>query len=386
MMWKRLKWVGVFGCALLMSSFATPGYGQSNGNSYYYNTETCGVRSDIYSMVLHDIAAHQKDKARLSALKDILNRLAFSTNQAVEILRYFTGNRIEAAALLYENVCDVRNWETVYQSGLFKPNAERMLRERIANASTNSPTYNYDHYPEWYSPSDSSWTYDSSFTFSGDRWWNSQDSQSNKCSSCQTALNQLRATIKREREQFAKERAQWQIERNRLTNQRPSHGNNSYCNDRYDEGFRNGQRQCNCQTQSCDSWYNNGYTNGYNQGIAACNQNTYVPPNNPQYNQYDPCAVAMDDATFNQFLSLIQKESFDGKKINIIQPAINTGAVFTTAQVVSILKTYDFDTNRKVDAVKLYQSVCDKSAWFTVKSTFDFDSSWEEVIKSVGLK
>ena len=145
MMWKRLKWVGVFGCALLMSSFATPGYAQSNGNSYYYNTETCGVRSDIYSMVLHDIAAHQKDKARLSALKDILNRLAFSTNQAVEILRYFTGNRIEAAALLYENVCDVRNWETVYQSGLFKPNAERMLRERIANASTNSPTYNYDH-------------------------------------------------------------------------------------------------------------------------------------------------------------------------------------------------------------------------------------------------
>lgn len=89
---------------------------------------------------------------------------------------------------------------------------------------------------------------------------------------------------------------------------------------------------------------------------------------------------------FSQLLSLVQKESFDSKKINIIQPAINTGAVFTSSQVLSILKTYDFDRDRRECAVKLYQSVCDKSAWFTVKSAFDFDSDWEEVIKSVGLK
>lgn len=127
----------------------------------------------------------------------------------------------------------------------------------------------------------------------------------------------------------------------------------------------------------------NSYATGYNQGLRACNPYFGIPGTG--HVTQSSCSP-MDSSTFAQLLSMLNAEAFDDAKDNILTPALSSGVKLTTDQVQAILKSYNFESNKVSTAVKLYPRVCDQSSWFTLKSAFTFDSSWESVIGALDLK
>ena len=171
----------------------------------------------------------------------------------------------------------------------------------------------------------------------------------------------------------------------------------------------------------------NGWNNNPNNHVP----NNHVPnngwnnnPNNHAANHWNQnhaqnrAKRAMEAGNFNSLYNSVSRSDDRSREVSI-DAAVAGGNYFSCDQIATLLKTYDFDSNRigaanklidaaadnctsdqavlvlkafssddkRVDAaVKIYDVVSDKGNWFKIYDTFDFASSRQRVESSIRSK
>ncbi|WP_316790749.1 DUF4476 domain-containing protein [Pedobacter frigoris] len=94
---------------------------------------------------------------------------------------------------------------------------------------------------------------------------------------------------------------------------------------------------------------------------------------------------AMSDASFNDLLAVVKRESFDADKAKMIRTSIS-GNRITTNQLAALVKTMDFD-GKKLEVAKLgYDSVVDKQNFFKIYPLFDFSTNKNQLMDYVSKR
>ena len=101
---------------------------------------------------------------------------------------------------------------------------------------------------------------------------------------------------------------------------------------------------------------------------------TYGNPYGNSGNVYDPNA----EASFNEFLQFLDKQSFDSNKLT---EANNYAAKsnLSAQQIKSIALKFTYDSSRLDFAKAAYSTCRDKANYFLLKSAFTFTSSYSEL-------
>jgi hypothetical protein len=101
------------------------------------------------------------------------------------------------------------------------------------------------------------------------------------------------------------------------------------------------------------------------------------PGNNDRYDR------SMNDREFNQVLSSIQKEWFEGNKVKSAQHIISTN-FFTSVQVKEMLKLFTFEENKLSLAKMAYAKTVDQRAYlYTVSDVFSFNTSKDDLARFI---
>jgi len=93
----------------------------------------------------------------------------------------------------------------------------------------------------------------------------------------------------------------------------------------------------------------------------------------------------MSDATYQSLVSLVKKEGFDNTKVKIIKTSLLNSSA-STAQLMGLLKTLDFENNRLDLAKYAFDYVADKQNFFKVTEAFDFSSSKDQLMDYINKK
>jgi len=114
---------------------------------------------------------------------------------------------------------------------------------------------------------------------------------------------------------------------------------------------------------------NNGYPNG--------NYPTNGYPNGGYPNNGYPNGAncGPDNATFQQFLSVLDNEPFDSNKLTTAKAYANKTNL-SAQQISDISRKFTFDSNRLDWAKAAYAKCYDKANYFLLKSTFTFSSNY----------
>ena len=120
-------------------------------------------------------------------------------------------------------------------------------------------------------------------------------------------------------------------------------------------------------------------TNWYTtQIVGTVVNNTGGTYGNPPYgnsgNVYDPAA----EASFNEFLAYLDKQSFDSNKLTEANNYVSKSNL-SAQQIKSIAQKFTYDSNRLEFAKNAYANCRDKANYFLLKSTFQFTSSYTEL-------
>lgn len=121
---------------------------------------------------------------------------------------------------------------------------------------------------------------------------------------------------------------------------------------------------------SLDDW--DGIINGSNSG-------TERPTNGRPTRSSNQVVRAMDDQTFSEFLSLLNKEAFENSKIKMANSVLSSSAI-TTNQLITVLKTFAFDDNKLILAKSAYPSIFDKENFFKVVGVFTFSQNKDQLL------
>lgn len=112
-----------------------------------------------------------------------------------------------------------------------------------------------------------------------------------------------------------------------------------------------------------------GYAGDYNTGI--------VPPVLPQPEiNY---RLLSEDA-FQTFLVQYRRENFDDGRLRMIN-VVTKNASLLSAQVRTLLKSFNFDDQRLKVATNLYKNVADPQNYFTLSDIFVFPSNKDDFLK-----
>lgn len=118
-------------------------------------------------------------------------------------------------------------------------------------------------------------------------------------------------------------------------------------------------------------------TNWYTtQIVGTVVNNTGGNYGNPPYggNVYDPAA----EASFNEFLAFLDKQSFDSNKLTEAK-TYAAKSNLSAQQIKSIALKFTYDSNRLDFAKAAYTNCRDKANYFLLKSAFQFTSSYSEL-------
>lgn len=116
-----------------------------------------------------------------------------------------------------------------------------------------------------------------------------------------------------------------------------------------------------CQTtENIYTDYNTTYTT---------NQTTYRP-------------AGMNPTTFQGFLQQLRNASFESSKLTVAKNAIQNNGI-NVHQMQQVLKEFSFDSSRLEIAKFAHPFTIDKSNYFLLHDSFDFDSNAEALMKSV---
>jgi hypothetical protein len=125
-----------------------------------------------------------------------------------------------------------------------------------------------------------------------------------------------------------------------------------------------------------DDIWNNPYNN-HNYGNFG--NNPYDNYGNSYGNNYGNYGMVMDSVSFNQFMNVLKKNTFENSKMDIIKQQSKTGA-FTSQQIKSILMSLNYEANKLEMAKLLYRNCADKQNFFLVYDVFSFESSKKELM------
>lgn len=127
-----------------------------------------------------------------------------------------------------------------------------------------------------------------------------------------------------------------------------------------------------------DSYPVRSQSYGFNNWNDVWN-NPYGNPGN-NWNNGENYANVMDNNSFNEFLSVLQKNArFDDSRLSMINQQTHS-VMFTSQQISILMKEMSFDKNKLSLAKSMYFKCIDKSRYFLVYDAFDFESSKRELM------
>lgn len=88
------------------------------------------------------------------------------------------------------------------------------------------------------------------------------------------------------------------------------------------------------------------------------------------------------DYEFNAFLETLRAESFDSKRLEMVQRAARSVA-FYSDQVALLIGCLKFESHRIDAAVMLYPRTVDSKNWHLIQQSFSFASSFSDVEKKI---
>lgn len=111
--------------------------------------------------------------------------------------------------------------------------------------------------------------------------------------------------------------------------------------------------------------------------ITVYSPNPYPPNGNNLPNSGYPNngTYMNNDAGFQQFLSFLDKETFDDKKLSEAKNYASKTRL-SSQQIVDVAKKFTFDSGRLEWAKSAYASCYDPANYFLLKSTFTFSSNY----------
>jgi hypothetical protein len=95
-----------------------------------------------------------------------------------------------------------------------------------------------------------------------------------------------------------------------------------------------------------------------------------------------PCVVTEPD--FADICESLSKQKFNSTRVTIARQIIQAKGCFTSRQVLSIVKLFDFEDSRLEIAKYAFAYATDKENYFLVSDGFSFDSSKTELSKFIG--
>lgn len=119
--------------------------------------------------------------------------------------------------------------------------------------------------------------------------------------------------------------------------------------------------------QTCTITNTNWYTS-----VSTCGGVSV--PNNPG-NGYPNGTAGANDPAFNQFLSMLEEESFDSKRLETAKSYAEK-TMLSAQQITDISKKFTFDSYRLDWAKFAYAKCYDKANYFLLKNTFTFSSNY----------
>lgn len=130
----------------------------------------------------------------------------------------------------------------------------------------------------------------------------------------------------------------------------------------------------------------NYYGCGHPYGQCSCN-NGFNPVGG--YHDWDDedCydGYCMGDDEFGGFYKMMQQQSFDSGKLELIKQASSKNK-FNSDQVLMLVQTFTFESS-KLDAAKmLYTKTTDKKNYYKINQAFTFNSNVEELGKFIAGK
>lgn len=84
------------------------------------------------------------------------------------------------------------------------------------------------------------------------------------------------------------------------------------------------------------------------------------------------------DASFNEFLAYLDKQSFDSNKLTEANTYVSKSSL-SASQISQIAKKFTYDSNRLEFAKAAYSNCRDKANYFLLKSTFTYTTSYSEL-------
>lgn len=151
-------------------------------------------------------------------------------------------------------------------------------------------------------------------------------------------------------------------------------------------GYNNGNGNTGGYNNNGGYGNNNGYGNngghnnnnggyGNNNGGHHNNNNGYGNNNN---NGPRPCRNAMGNADFEEAKKAVKDGNFDDTKVSIAQQIMMANCL-NTNQITEILKLINFEESRLELAKFAYDYCTDKNNYYKLGSSFNFDSSKNEL-------
>jgi len=87
---------------------------------------------------------------------------------------------------------------------------------------------------------------------------------------------------------------------------------------------------------------------------------------------------------FQQFMPIFKKESFDSGKLELAKNYVATNRL-NAQQIAEITRNFSFDSNRLAFAKYAYPYCIDKNNYFQLKPAFQFSSSYDDLVDSIGF-
>lgn len=127
----------------------------------------------------------------------------------------------------------------------------------------------------------------------------------------------------------------------------------------------------------------NGYLNiVQQQSLSIQNWYTSTVSSSSGYNDNSNFGNSSSNAGYQEFLKMLNNESFDSGKLDQGKKYISK-TTLSAAQIADIAKTFSFDSNRLEWAKYAYQYCHDKQNYFMLKATFAFTTNYSELEKFI---
>lgn len=119
----------------------------------------------------------------------------------------------------------------------------------------------------------------------------------------------------------------------------------------------------------------NWYTSSPETIVYNPNQGNGFPGNGYPNGGYGNYGNGSNDPAFQQFLTMLENESFDSKRLDQSKSYADKTQL-SAQQIADINKKFSFDSYRLEWAKYAYAKCYDKANYFLLKSTFDFTSNY----------